>query len=295
MSEIFVVMGASGHVGGEAARRLRGAGKAVRAVARSADKLKALTGADVRAGSLSDTAFLTDALRGATAAFAMLPPDYAAADMHASQEAVAESITRAVRDSDIHHVVLLSSIGAELPAGTGPITHLHTLEAMLDEVPRLNVVHLRAAYFMENHLANIGLIKSAGVNGGTIKADRPLPMVASHDIGAVVAEVLAAPTFSGRSVRYVLGPRDYSLAEATQILGKAIGRPDLKYVEFPEAEARQGMIGAGLSVSVADLFLEMNRALSSGVITVEPRTAANTTPTTLDAFAKTVFAPAFAA
>jgi uncharacterized protein YbjT (DUF2867 family) len=147
---------------------------------------------------------------------------------------------------------------------------------------------------MENHLANIGLIKSAGVNGGTIKADRRFPMVASRDIGAVVAETLAGRAFSGRSVRYVLGPRDYSPAEATRVLGAAIGRPDLKYVEFPEADARQGMIGAGLSASVADMFLEMNRALSAGLIKVEPRTAANTTSTTLEEFAKTVFAPAFA-
>jgi uncharacterized protein YbjT (DUF2867 family) len=294
MSEVFVVMGASGHVGGEAARRLLRAGKGVRAIARSADKLKALTGADVRAGSLGDPAFLTDALRGATAAFAMLPPDYAAADMHASQEAVAESITRAVRDSGIRHVALLSSVGAELPAGTGPIAHLHAFEQMLNGVPGLNVVHVRAAYFMENHLANIGLIKSAGVNGGTIKADRRLPMVASHDIGAVVAEILAAPAFSGGSVRYVLGPRDYSLVEATRILGVAIGRPDLKYVEFPEPDAYKGMTGAGFSPSVAEMFLEMNRALSTGLIKVEPRTPANTTPTTLEEFAKTVFAPAFA-
>jgi uncharacterized protein YbjT (DUF2867 family) len=294
MSDFFAVMGASGHVGGEAARRLLSAGKTVRAIARSGDKLAALKGAEARAGSLGDRAFLTEALRGATAAFALLPPDYTAADLHASQTALAESITRAIGDAGLRRVVLLSSIGADLPAGTGPIAHLHAFEEMLNAVPGLSVVHVRAAYFMENHLANIGLIKSAGINGSTLKADWPFSMVASRDIGSVVAEVLAGGPFSGRSVRYVLGPRDYSPAEATAVLGAAIGRPDLKYVEFPEADARKGMIGAGLSASVADLFLEMNRALSGGLIKVEPRTAANTTPTTLEEFAKTVFAPAFA-
>jgi uncharacterized protein YbjT (DUF2867 family) len=294
MSEVFVVMGASGHVGGEVTRRLLAGGKTVRAIARTADKLKALQVAEARAGSLGDRAFLTGALRGATAAFAMLPPDYTAADMHASQKAVAESIASSVRDAGVGHVVLLSSIGADLSAGTGPIAHLHAFEELLNGVPGLNVVHVRAAYFMENLLGNIGLIKSAGVNGGTIKADRRFPMVASRDIGAVVAEILAARAFNGRSVRYVLGPKDYSPAEATAVLGAAIGRPDLKYIEFPEADARQGMIGAGLSASVAHMFLEMNRALSSGLIKVEPRTPANTTPTTLEEFAKAVFAPAFA-
>ncbi len=161
-------------------------------------------------------------------------------------------------------------------------------------IPGLNVVHVRASYFMENHLGSIGVIKAAGVNGGTMKGDRPFSMTASRDIGAVVAEILAEGAFSGRSVRYVLGPKDYSMAEATAILGAAIGRPDLKYVEFPEADARQGMIGAGLSPSVADEFLEMNRAFNNGLIKSEPRSATNTTPTTLEEFAKTVFAPAFA-
>jgi uncharacterized protein YbjT (DUF2867 family) len=294
MSDVIVVTGASGNVGGEAARRLLAAGRTVRVIARNADKLEALKGAEVRSGSLGDRAFLTDALRGAAAVFAMLPPDYTSADMHGSQKAVAESLAASVRDAGVSHVVALSSIGAELSAGTGPIAHLHAFEELLNGIPSLNVVHVRAAYFMENHLGNIGLIKSAGVNGGTIKAERRFPMTASRDIGAVVADLLATRASNGRSVRYVLGPKDYSPAEATRILGAAIGRPDLKYVEFPEADARKGMIGAGLSASVADLFLEMNRALSSGLIKTEPRSAANTTPTTLEEFAKAVFAPAFA-
>ncbi|MFI5184512.1 MAG: NAD(P)H-binding protein, partial [Vicinamibacteria bacterium] len=180
MSEMIVVMGASGHVGGEVARRLLAAGRTVRAIARSADKLRALKGADVKTGSLGDKTFLTGAVRGATTVFAMLPPDYAAADMHASQKAVAESIAASIQEAGVTHVVALSSIGAELSAGTGPIAHLHAFEALLNGVPGLNVVHVRAAYFMENLLNNIGLIKSAGVNGATVKADRPIAMTATR-------------------------------------------------------------------------------------------------------------------
>lgn len=293
MSDVIVVAGASGHVGGETARRLLAAGKQVRAIARNADNLKGLKGAETRAGSLGDRAFLTEAVRGAAALFVLVPPDYTAKNMREGQKAVAESIAASIRDAGVTHVVSLSSIGAEVPAGTGPIAHLHVFEALLNAIPGLNVVHMRASYFMENHLGNIGVIKAAGVNGGTMKANSPFSMTASRDIGAVVAEILAEG-FSGRSIRYVLGPKDYSMAEATAILGAAIGRPDLKYVEFPEADARQGMIGAGLSPSVADEFLEMNRAFNNGLIKGEPRSATNTTPTTLEEFAKSVFAPAFA-
>ena len=294
MTDVFVVTGASGKVGGEVARRLLAAGKSVRAVARNVGNIKGLKGAEVKAGALEDRAFLTEAFRGAAGVFAMVPPDYTASDMEARQHAVAESVTASLRDAGVTHAVSLSSIGAEVPAGTGPIAHLHAFEGLLNAVPGLNVVHVRATYFMENQLANIGIIKTAGISGGTLKANLSFPMTATRDIGAVVAEILGSPTFQGRSVRYVLGPREYTPAETTRILGAAIGRADLKYVEFPEADARQSMIGGGLSANVAELFLEMNRAINSGLVKGEPRSAANTTPTTLEEFAKTVFAPAFA-
>ncbi len=118
-------------------------------------------------------------------------------------------------------------------------------------------------------------------------------MVATRDIAAASADALTGPGFQGRTARYVLGPRDHTMAEATRILGSPVGRPDLRYVEFPEAEARRGMLGAGLSASMADDLLEMYRALNAGRIKGEPRSPGNTTATTLDEFARTVFAPAF--
>jgi hypothetical protein len=101
--------------------------------------------------------------------------------------------------------------------------------------------------------------------------------------------------FNGRNVRYLYGPRDYTMTEVTRILGASIGKPDLKYVEFPDAVFRKGLIRGGLTPNAADLAVEINRGIDSGVVKAEPRSRTNTTPTTLEEFAKTTFAPAFGA
>jgi uncharacterized protein YbjT (DUF2867 family) len=270
-------------------------GAKVRALARTAGRLQELErrGAEIRAGSLTDPAFLAAAFAGAAAAFVMIPPDYTTADHHAYQRATAGRLVAALRQARVPRVVDLSSVGAELPAGTGPIAGLHVLEEGLNAIPGIHVVHLRASYFMENHLGSIGLIKSAGINGSSMKADLPLPMIATRDIAHAAVECLAKPTFTGRSVRYLLGPRDYTPAEATRILGAAGGKPDLKYVEFPYEDTQKALASHGFSEDVARLFVEMQRAFNEGTIRTEARSVANTTPTTLEEFARSVFAPAF--
>jgi uncharacterized protein YbjT (DUF2867 family) len=295
MGDVIAVTGASGNVGRQVASRLLSSGRNVRAIARGKEKLADLAarGAELRIGSLGDRSFLAEALRGASAVFAMVPPQYAAADPLAEQRAIAESLVGAIRDAGVEHVVALSSVGAELPEGTGPIATLHHLEGLLDGLAGSSRVYVRAAYFMENHLGSIGLIKAAGIIASSIKGDAPISMVATRDISSAAADRLAAVGPPGRLVQYVLGPRDYSMAEATRILGAAVGRPDLKYVEAPEEDARKGLVGAGFSPGTADLFLQMNRGLGSGRIKGEPRSTSNTTPTTLEEFARTVFAPAF--
>jgi uncharacterized protein YbjT (DUF2867 family) len=190
----------------------------------------------------------------------------------------------------------LSSVGAHLSEGTGPILGLHDLEAKFDTLRDAAVVHLRPAYFMENHLWSIPVIRGQGVNGSPVLPDAPIPMVATKDIADAATRLLLGGTFTGHSVRYLLGPRDLTMSEATRILGKAIGNPGLKYVQFPEEEARKAMIGMGMSRSVVEALLEMERGFNTGRIhPTQERNAENTTPTTLEEFAITVFASAYKA
>jgi uncharacterized protein YbjT (DUF2867 family) len=190
----------------------------------------------------------------------------------------------------------LSSVGAHLSEGTGPILGLHDLEAKLDTLRDAAVVHLRPAYFMENHLWSIPVIRGQGFNGSPVLPDAPIPMVATKDIADAATRLLLGGTFTEHPVRYLLGPRDLTMSEATRILGDAIGNPGLKYVQFPEEEARKAMLGMGMSRSVVEAMLEMERGFNAGTIRpTQERNSQSTTPTTLEEFANTVFARAYKA
>src|SRR5208283_3883044 len=162
---IFVVAGATGHVGSVVARELLAAGHKVRAIVRNADKARALAGqgAELLAGELSDVGFLTGALRGADGAFLLLPPPANdARDVRSLQDRMAQAEANAVAASAIRHVVLLSSWGAEKPAGTGPIVGLHVLEEALKKTGAI-ATFLRAGSFTENVLALLPVAQHQGV------------------------------------------------------------------------------------------------------------------------------------
>lgn len=296
MSHLVTITGATGHIGGAIAERLLKAGHKVRAVGRSSDKLAPLTakGAEARVGDQADTGFLTEAFTGADAVFAMIPPNPAAPDLRAEQRNFATAIKEAVEAADVKRVVALSSLGAEHSSGTGPIAGLHEFETILKAVPNLGIVALRPTYFMENFLYSIPMIKNAGFNGGFVLAATTIPMIATRDIAVVAAEYLAEPVFEGMTVRELLGPKDHTFAEATWILGTAIGKPDLAYVDLSKEDYKNGLLDAGFSESAADTYIEMEKAFNDGLVKrTSERNAENTTPTTLEEFARDTFAPAY--
>jgi uncharacterized protein YbjT (DUF2867 family) len=280
------VMGATGHVGGEVARRLLKAGQKVRALGRSRERLASVPGAEARAGDAADAAYLTDAFRGADAVLTLLPPDLHSTDYRALQDRQGETIVKAVRDSGVRYVVLVSSVGADQPSGTGPIAGLHAQEARLQKLTGTHVLALRPGFFFENFYASLPVIKHRGVIADAVAPDVALPMIATRDIAAAAAQALLARDFRGFVVRELLGPRDLTHAEATRILGERIGRPDLPYVQLPYADMVRALVGAGLSENVSSLFVEMARAINEGrVRSVEGRNASNTTATRFEDFA----------
>jgi uncharacterized protein YbjT (DUF2867 family) len=294
----IAVMGASGNIGGRISEQLLAAGHTVRALGRSAEKLAGLhaRGAEVRLGDAADAAFLTKAFAGADGAFTLQPPNPAAADYLARQNAEGEAIAKAAADSRLPHLVALSSVGAELPAGTGPIAGLHRQEERLKGLTGTNVLVLRPGFFFENFLPVVGLIKHQGINGSAVHGDAVLPMIATRDIGDAAAAALAGRDWTGFQVRELLGPRDLTHAEATRVIGAAIGKADLPYVAFPYADYVGALVQAGLSPNMAELYAEMSKAFNDGiVVSREGRTAANTTSTTFEQFAREVITPAYAA
>ena len=296
MSHLVTVTGATGHIGSGIVEHLLAGGHRVRGIIRNQEKFApfAKRGAESRVGDLADTEFLTEAFHGSDAVFVMIPPDQTVKDLRAEQRRIADNLAKAIETAGVKHAVALSSIGGQLASGTGPITGLHDLEERLKSVPNLSLVILRPTYFMENFLYWIPLIQTAGICGETLRADVSMPLIATRDIASVAAEYLAEPTFEGTTVRHLLGPRDYTVLEATSILGGAIGKPDLQYVQFPRDDYRNGLLQAGFSENVADAYIEMEDSINDGsVFAAATRDASTTTPTTMEEFAKDTFAPAF--
>jgi uncharacterized protein YbjT (DUF2867 family) len=293
---MYTIFGATGNIGSVITRRLLEKGEKVRVFGRSAEKLKAYVekGAEAQVGDVTDANAVTNALNGARAAFLLVPPDMQSKDYRAHQSEVVEALLTAVKNSGLHYAVNLSSIGAQAPSGTGPIAGLHECEVMLNGVEKLNVLHLRAAYFMENELRAIPMIQGMGIYGGALEADLKFPMIATRDVGVYAAKRLLELDFSGKQTQELLGERDLAMNDVATALGKAIGKPDLQYRQFGYEQVQQAMMQAGMSEKTAALFVEMFRGFNESiVVALETRSAENATPTSIEVFAKEVFAPAY--
>jgi uncharacterized protein YbjT (DUF2867 family) len=293
---MYVITGATGNTGSVVATALLSKGQSVRAIGRSADRLKRLSehGAEPFVCDLTDHDALTKAFTGARAVYAMIPPHVTSAEYRADQDRTTDSIAAAIEKAGVKHAVCLSSFGADKPDKTGPVAGLHYLEQRLNRIPSLNTLYLRAGYFMENTLAQIGIIKQMGVAAGPLRADLKLPLIATRDIGAAAAEDLLKLDFHGHQTRELLGQRDLTMMEAAAIIGDQLAKPDLPYVQAPNDQIRAAMIGMGMSSSFVELILEMAGALNSGhMVALEARSARNTTPTSYETFVKEEFVPLY--
>jgi uncharacterized protein YbjT (DUF2867 family) len=288
----YVILGASGNTGSIIADSLLSKGKKVRVVGRDAGRLQRFVrqGAEAFTGDMSDAAALTKAFSGARAAYLLLPPITSREDQERESDAIAQAVT----DSGLRYAVYLSSYGAQVPEGTGPVTGLHSSEQKLNAIGGLHVLHLRAAYFMENNLMSISMIQGMGMFGHALLPDLKLPMIATRDAGDYAAQRLLNLDFSGKQTRELLGERDLSMAEAITIIGRGIGKPDLRYVQFSYDQVQQVLEQMGMTPKKAAVYIEMFKAMNAGVLAAqEPRSRENTTPTSFETFVQDVFAPAY--
>lgn len=295
---MIAIIGASGNTGSVAATRLLAAGATVRAIGRNASHLERLTslGAEAFIADVTDAAGMTKAFERASAVYAMVPPEVSAPDVPSFQAKVTDALAAAIAGARVRKAVVLSSVGADKPRDTGPVKGLHRLEEKLNEVGGVDLVYLRAGYFMENLLPQLSVIRNFGMMAGPIRADLPLPMIATRDIGASAAELLLKPEFTGKLPHELLGERDVSYAEVASIVGKAVGKPGLRYSQLPPTQLRPAMAQMGISDSMVDLLLEMAEALNSGyMVALESRTKRNSTPTSIETFITEEFVPRFQA
>ncbi len=293
---MYVILGATGNTGSVVANSLLGKRKKVRVVGRDNKKLAAFTsrGAEAFTANVTDEKALSRAFAGAEAVYAVIPPDLTNDNYRGFQSQAVEAIAKALEKEGVKHAVTLSSVGADKADKTGPIAGLHEMESRLNLIKGLNVLHLRAGYFMENTLPQVGIIRSFGTMSGPVDAEVPLSMIATKDIGAAAAEALLKLDFKGKHTQELQGQRDLSYKEAAIIIGQAIGKPGLDYVRLPDDQVVQAMTSMGIAKNFAALILEMANAINRGhVKTLEPRSAKNKTPTSYETFVREAFLPAY--
>ncbi len=293
---MYTILGATGNIGSVISKALLAKGEKVRVVGRNAGRLQPFVqrGAEAFVGDVTDTEAMTRALTGARAAFLMIPPSMTSPDYRADQEKTSDAFSAAAKNAGLRYAVNLSSYGAQAPAGTGPITGAHNSENKLNAIAELNVLHLRPGYFFENHLAGIRMIQMMGVFGGAVRGDLKIPMIATRDIGAYAAERLLKLDFNGKRTQELHGERDLTLQEVVAVIAKELGQPDLRYMQFPYDQVEKALQQMGTLAKTAASFIEMFQGINDGIVTaMEPRSAANTTPTTIESFVKEVFAPAY--
>src|SRR6201998_495472 len=262
MDAKYVVLGSSGNTGSIIADFLLSKGQKVRVVGRDLGRLQRFVrkGAEAYTADLSDAAALTKAFSGARAAYLLLPP----LNSREEQERQSDAIAAAVKNSGLRYAVHLSSYGAHVPKGTGPVTGLHCSEQKLNSISDLNVLHLRPGYFMENNMAGIDMIHGMGMFGHALLPNLKLPMIATRDVGDYAARRLLDLDFSAKQTSELLGERDLSMAEVTALIARGIGKPGLRYEQFPYDQVQQVLTQMGMPPKKAAVYIEMFRAINAG-------------------------------
>ena len=264
----FVVTGSLGNISKPLAEKLIAAGHSVTVVSSKADKTAQIEvlGAKAAIGSVDDVAFLTKTFTGADAVYTMVPPNFGAADWKKYIAGIGANYAEAIHASGVKNVVNLSSLGAHMPEGCGPVSGLYFVEQSMNALAGANVKHLRPGFFYPNFLANVGMVKHMGIIGGNYGEGATLVIVHPDDIAEVAAEELLGLTFKGKSVRYIASD-EKTTHEVAAILGKAIGKPELPWINFKDEDTLAGMLQAGVPQEIAENYAEMGAAMRSGEMT----------------------------
>ncbi|GAA4335797.1 NmrA family NAD(P)-binding protein [Mucilaginibacter gynuensis] len=262
----ITLLGSLGNISKPLAIQLIKAGHQVSIISSDANKaadIEAL-GAKPKIGSITDVAFLTGAFTGADAIYTMVPPSYNAENFRQHVGGIGKNYAEAIKQAGVTRVVNLSSIGAHLDGGTGPIAGLHDVEQIFSKLENVAIKHLRAPFFYVNFYGNVDLIKHQGILGANYPGDARLVMVHPADIADIAAEEIQND-FTGHTVRYLVSD-ERTPNEAAAVLGAAIGKPELPWVEFTDEQALNGMLQGGLPAEMARNFVEMGTAVRSGIL-----------------------------
>ncbi len=262
----YVITGSLGHTSQPIVAGLVKAGHEVTVITSQAERLKdiASLGAKGLAGSVEDESFISAAFKGADALYLMIPPNIHAPQYKDYQKKVADIYAKAVEQNGIKFVVALSSIGAHLGNGAGPIDGVAYLEKKLAGIKGLNTVALRPSYFFLNLLGQAGLIKHMNIAGSNFgNTDEKLVLTDTNDIAEVALQKLEALDFTGFNVQYIASDERHP-NEIAKVLGTAVGKPETPWITFPDDQALKGMTDSGFPEEIAGLYVQMGQRIREG-------------------------------
>ena len=262
----YIITGSLGNISLPITKNLVAAGKDVTVISSSINKKQEIEnlGAEAAIGSVKDKAFLNETFKNADVAYLMIPNDFTVTDYPKFQREVADNYVEAIKTSSIKHVVLLSSIGAHLRKGAGPIDALGYLEEQLLKLENVHTKFLRPSYFFSNLYSMTGMIKHAGITGNNFgNTDEKLVLVHTDDIAAEATTQLLDLSFTGNSIKYISGDERHP-NEIAELLSKAVGKEGTPWITFTDEESLKGMMEAGLTEGFANLYVQMGKAIREG-------------------------------
>lgn len=266
----IIITGSLGHISRPLVEKLIAAERDVTVISSNADRKKEIEalGAKAAIGSVADLPFVTQTFKGADAVYTMVPPTFSASDWKQYIAGIGNIYAQAIVAAGVKNVVNLSSIGAHMPDGCGPVSGLYHVEQALNALEGVNVKHLRPGFFYYNFLANTGMVKHMGIIGGNYGEQAKLVIADTTDIAQAAAEELLNLNFTGKSITYVVSD-EKTTDEVASLLGNAVGLPDLKWVNFTDTDTLNGMLQNGVPIDIANNYTEMGAAMRSGEMAAE--------------------------
>ncbi|GAB2687826.1 NmrA family NAD(P)-binding protein [Mucilaginibacter koreensis] len=263
----IITTGSLGNVAKPLVKKLVAAGHDVTVITTKDDRkneIEAL-GAKAAIGSISDAAFLTNTFSGADAVYVMMPPSIGSENFVQNIVEAGQACAEAIKAAGIPRVVMLSSVGADAPQGTGPVRGVHQVEQTLKQLDGVNITVLRSGFFYVNFLRDIPSIKSRGIFGNNYNGEEKLALTHPEDLSSAIAAELQH-IGNGFEVKYVVS--DISTGnELATVLGQAIGKPELTWTNIPDEQLQQGMVSVGMSPELVGLIVEMGQGVRNGIIT----------------------------
>ncbi|WP_343717319.1 NAD(P)H-binding protein [Inquilinus sp.] len=265
---MFTIIGATGRIGGAAARELRRRGRAVRAVVRDPGKAGALAeaGCEIAVADSAEPEGLMAALRGAEGALAIVPLAPSRGDAAAEARGLIDSLARALEAARPARIVAISDYGAQHASGTGITLLFHHLEQRLGGLP--GITFLRSAEHMQNWARSLGAATATGVLASLHHPlDKRFPTVSAPDVGLIAADLLDAAESLPRIV-HAEGPQRVTALDVAAALAGPLGRP-VQAVALPRGQWEQALAAGGLSEGYVRLITELYDAHNAGRIEVE--------------------------